>query len=168
MPEGDVSPAPGSTIRPPWAPGRAEPSRSAQINAAAAATATTNSPPITTSRAPFVGLLLGCSGSVGRVSLSRAERVAGSGGGASSVGAALSVGAICTVGVSPARATASTKAPAVRQRSAGFLASAFSSTVMSGSGTSLSGGSGIGSFTCFISTAIGVSALNGTRPVTHA
>src|SRR5437867_1907558 len=61
--------------------------------------------------------------------------------------------------------SARTKAPAVGHRSSGFLAMLFSSARTSGSGTVDGGGIGIGSVTCFISTATGVSAAKGTRPV---
>ncbi len=65
---------------------------------------------------------------------------------------------------SPA-ASAFTNATAVGQRSSGRFASAFSSARIRGSGTSRVDGTGIGSCTCFISTATGVSAAKGTRPV---
>ena len=61
--------------------------------------------------------------------------------------------------------SAFTNATAVGQRSSGRFASAFSSARIRGSGTSRVDGTGIGSCTCFISTATGVSAAKGTRPV---
>jgi hypothetical protein len=62
-------------------------------------------------------------------------------------------------------ASAFTNATAVGQRSSGRFASAFRSARISGSGTSRVDGTGIGSCTCFMSTATGVSAAKGTRPV---
>ncbi len=54
---------------------------------------------------------------------------------------------------------------AVAQRSSGFLAVALSTARISPSGTSATEGSGMGSLTCFIRMATGVSATKGTCPV---
>ena len=63
----------------------------------------------------------------------------------------------------PLRAFAN--APAEGQRALGSFAVARRITRVTASGTSEVGGSGIGSLACFIKTATGVSAENGTRPV---
>ena len=84
--------------------------------------------------------------------------------GTSTVGWSLATSFGTEAGTPSPAASASTKAPAVGQRSSGFLAAAFSSARSIGSGTTSGAGSGSGSCTCFISTATGVSAENGTRP----
>src|SRR3989454_2663355 len=101
------------------------------------------------------------------------RRVVGPGGGivgagrradAGTVGVAATGSDAVGTSASPS-SSARTKAPALAQRSSGFLAMPFSSARTSGSGTGDAGGIGIGSVTWFISTATGVSAAKGTRPV---
>ena len=73
--------------------------------------------------------------------------------------------ALAVVACPSPSASALTNATAVGQRSSGRFASAFKSARIKGSGTSRVDGTGIGSCTCFMSTATGVSAAKGTRPV---
>ena len=82
-------------------------------------------------------------------------------------------GGTTIVGTSPAgsvrasrpASSAPTKAPALGHRSSGFFAVHLRIARRSGSDTLSGGGSGRGSCTCFIMIATGVSAANGTRPV---
>ena len=61
--------------------------------------------------------------------------------------------------------SAPTNSEAALHRSSGFLATALRIARVNGSGTSDGGGSGMGSWRCFMRMARGVSAENGTRPV---
>ena len=93
----------------------------------------------------------------------RAETTVGAAeGGTARVGAWPTSG---SVRASSPASRAATKAPALGQRSSGFLAVHLRSARRSGSGTVSGDGSGSGSWTCFMRMATGVSAAKGTRPV---
>src|SRR5262245_27883903 len=112
----------------------------------------------TVGEATRVGAAAGAVGGTASVSGVTAVRVS------SIVGTSWVTGGGAAVDLTPA-SSAAANAPADGQRSSGFLAAALRSGRTSASGTSDGAGRGIGSWTCFIMMASGVSAEKGTHPV---